>query len=59
MTAEIVDLGKYREEKNRYRNRTPCATPEAGTVLGKVASPEEPVRARLNELRGKDGGEKV
>ena len=57
MTAEIVDLGKYREEKKRIRNKTPIATPETGLEPLNETPLREPVRARLDELREKDKGE--
>ncbi len=56
LTAEIVDLEKYREEKTRIRNRTPRTT--AVKEPAKETSPGEPVRARLDETREKDSGEK-
>jgi membrane protein involved in colicin uptake len=55
MTAEIVDLGKYREKKSRFRTQTPPATPETENET----PPGEPIQARLEERRDKDSGEPV
>ena len=57
MTAEIVDLGKYREEKKGNRNGTSRTTAE--TEPAKETSSRKPARARQNELREKDSGEKA
>jgi len=53
MTAEIVDLDKYREQKNRLSKQTPSAQPETANEL----SPDEPFLARLKEIRNKDSGD--
>ena len=55
MTAEMVDLGKYREKKSRFRTQTPPATPETENET----PPGEPIQARLEERRDKDSGEPV
>ncbi|NQV83180.1 MAG: hypothetical protein HQ494_05105 [Rhodospirillales bacterium] len=55
MTAEIVDLDKYRAQKNRLRAQTASASLEARIETSAV----EPVRARLEELQKKDSIEPV
>ena len=53
MTAEIVDLDKYRERKNRLSKQTPSAQPETANEL----NADGPFLARLEELRNKDSGD--
>ena len=55
MTAEIVNLGKYRELKNRLGKQMPSAQSETANDL----TPVEPTLARLEKLQNKDSGEPV
>jgi hypothetical protein len=55
MTAEIIDLGKYRELKNRSANHILATQPETANDL----KPLEPTLAQLEKLRNKDSGDPV
>jgi len=57
MTAEIIDLGKYRERKNRIGKQAPSAIPKTSQETIDEPPADEPGRARPQDLRKKDGGD--